>query len=455
MSLVNRPDAFEPRTVFRVYAWVAIGAGIMLYGTIFPFWLSSYDLPVVPWGRISLGRVAGAIAVVFGWWASTLARRDDEFSSRDLARFATAHLVFGGLIFIQWFAIWDHVLPGTFAWTPMVAGLVLLAIAADIERQHSGWSLRWMIAELFRAAPREPTPVMRERSGPSLRGRYEEQIRQAARQEERARLARELHDAVKQQLFAIQTAAATAETRFHDDPSGAQAALAQVRGSAREALTEMEVMLDQLQAAPLTTAGLVEALRRAGDALAFRTGAHVTFETGDLPRDVSFRPGAHQAMLRFAQEALANVARHARATTVTIHFGLDQGWTPPGSDRQRVLLAIADNGHGFHASTTAPGMGLKNMAARAAEAGGTMELDSGPGATSVRLAIENEIPSPRRYVRYAIASFASALVLPVMMFAHALSARPHVELYWIAAAVLALINGVRYSIAAYRVRAWQ
>jgi signal transduction histidine kinase len=89
----------------------------------------------------------------------------------------------------------------------------------------------------------------RERRGLSLRLQYEEQIREAARQEERVRLARDLHDAVKQQLFAIQAAAATVEARFDTDAAGARQALEQVRSSSREALTEMEVMLDQLQAA--------------------------------------------------------------------------------------------------------------------------------------------------------------------------------------------------------------
>ena len=59
---------------------------------------------------------------------------------------------------------------------------------------------------------------MRNKPVARLRSEYEDQIRQAARQEERARLARDLHDAVKQQLFAIQTAGATAQARFESDP---------------------------------------------------------------------------------------------------------------------------------------------------------------------------------------------------------------------------------------------
>ena len=60
-------------------------------------------------------------------------------------------------------------------------------------------------------------------------GLYEQQIREAAAQEERNRLARDLHDAVKQQIFAIQTSAATAEARLDADPAGTREALAQVR----------------------------------------------------------------------------------------------------------------------------------------------------------------------------------------------------------------------------------
>jgi signal transduction histidine kinase len=72
----------------------------------------------------------------------------------------------------------------------------------------------------------------------ALRLQYEEHTRRAARVEERTRLARDLHDAVKQQLFAIQTSAATAQARFDTDAAGAQSAIEQVRVSARDAMTQ-------------------------------------------------------------------------------------------------------------------------------------------------------------------------------------------------------------------------
>lgn len=204
----------------------------------------------------------------------------------------------------------------------------------------------------------------------NLRSVYEEQIRAAAGQEERNRLARDLHDSIKQQIFAIQTTAAAAQARFDTDPTGARAAIESVRSSAREAMAEMEAMLDQLRAAPLESVGLVEALRKQCEALQFRTGAVVTLDVGEMPAPDKLPPGAAQSILRIAQEALANVARHARATEVKVSLNTSEG---------NCVLKVKDNGSGFvpgEASQT--GMGLSNMRARAAEQGGKLTINSNP-----------------------------------------------------------------------------
>ena len=148
----------------------------------------------------------------------------------------------------------------------------------------------------------------------ALRSQYAEQIRRAARQEERARLARDLHDAVKQQLFVIQTAAATVQARFENDPVGARQSVDHIRTAAREAVVEMQALIEQLQAAPLENVGLAEALKKQCEALGFRTGARIDLAVGELPRSDALPPGAHEAIFRTAQEALANIGRHARAT---------------------------------------------------------------------------------------------------------------------------------------------
>jgi signal transduction histidine kinase len=166
--------------------------------------------------------------------ATGLALNEDPLRRRhSLYAFATGHLLLGLFVWFQWTIYWgDRGVPLPVGLAPLAAGLLLLTAAIVDSRP-------W-------AEPGTDQPGARP-----LRSTYDEQVRQLARREERARLARDLHDAVKQQLFVIQTAAATAQTRFDTDAAGARAALAQVRTAAREATTEMEALLED--APPLTT----------------------------------------------------------------------------------------------------------------------------------------------------------------------------------------------------------
>ena len=253
-----------------------------------------------------------------------------------------------------------------------------------------------------------------------LRSQYERQIREAATQEERNRLARDLHDSIKQQLFVIQTAAATVQARFEGDPEGARTALEQVRSSAREAVTEMEAMLDQLRAAPLGNAGLVEAVKKQCEALGFRTGARVEFKLGTLPPSEALAPGAQQAILRVAQEALANVGRHARARNVTV--ALD-------ATGRRFELWVRDDGSGFDQNQASAGMGIANMHARAEEFGGTLEVGSYPGrGTWVHLEIPYAVQRPNEHRQRALVTQsrrrAGAIDTRLIFWAYAVLAGP-------------------------------
>ena len=102
-------------------------------------------------------------------------------------------------------------------------------------------------------------------------------------QAERNRLARDLHDSVKQQLFSISISAAAVRERLEKDPAGALAALADVQQSAQAAMVEIDALLHQLSPAPLATIRLIEALREQCEALGYRTGATVTTTFGTLP----------------------------------------------------------------------------------------------------------------------------------------------------------------------------
>ena len=196
------------------------------------------------------------------------------------------------------------------------------------------------------------------------------QVSEAAAQEERNRLARDLHDSIKQQLFSINVGTAAAQERWERDPEGARKALADVRRSAHEAMVEMQAMLHQLRPEALGTAGLIEALREQCEALGYRTGAEVTLELGDPVPDDRLPPGAQQTLFRIAQEALTNVARHARARKIRVRFGIAG---------EAVGLQVEDDGQGFDPGTGTLGMGLRNLRERTESLGGHLEIASVAG----------------------------------------------------------------------------
>jgi signal transduction histidine kinase len=161
--------------------------------------------------------------------------------------------------------------------------------------------------------------------------------------------------------------------------------LDQIRSAAREAMTEMEVMLDQLRAEPLENTGLVAALKKLCESIGFRTGARVEFKLGTIPEAGLSAPGAAEATLRVAQEALANVARHARASHVVVSLG---------STGDRMELTLQDDGAGFDTNQDSRGMGTANMRARAEDLGGRLELTSSREAgTTVKFSIPTAIAS--------------------------------------------------------------
>ena len=220
-------------------------------------------------------------------------------------------------------------------------------------------------------------------------GRIMQWSQEEAIQAERNRLARDLHDSVKQQLFSINISAAAVRERLEKDPAGAVAALADVQQSAQAAMVEIDALLHQLSPAPLATIGLLEALREQCEALGYRTGATVTTTFGTLPPAKRLPAGTQEALFRMAQEALSNVARHARASAVQVQLELV-------ADENLLRLEVQDNGQGFTPATRNKGMGLANLQARATKLGGHIELHSLPDqGTRVRIDIPLTTPEAK------------------------------------------------------------
>ncbi len=217
--------------------------------------------------------------------------------------------------------------------------------------------------------------------------RLYERERELAISQERTRLARELHDAVAQKLFALRLTAQAAGALVEQDPERVRGHLAQIAGLAREASEELRAAVGELRPAELDEDGLAAAMRKQVDVLdraeQTRGGPRVVFR--DEP--ISALPPAHeQVVLRVAQEAMHNALRHAGAKRIELRLA-------PGT-RGGAELTVADDGAGFDAASGGPGrgLGLVSMRERADSVGGRVRIDSAPGqGTTVRL----EVPGGR------------------------------------------------------------
>ena len=313
-----------------------------------------------------------------------------------------------------------YVVPALFSFLIALTGVLGLVLRDDLPGRIIfgaawtvvvvAWSSRYYYARLR----------VREREVLDLRENLLAQARDTAAQQERNRLARELHDSIKQQVFSIHMSAAAVEARWEADPEGAREALGDVRRSAREAMAEMNALLQQLSPAPLEKVGLVQALRDQCEALGYRTGAEVVVEFGELPADDWLPAGAQDSLFRVAQEALSNVARHARAAYVRLYLGQPGGAGP-------LIMEIRDDGQGFEMETVKGGMGLQNIRQRVQALEGKLGLDSAPaGGTTLRVTIplakpvfsdEDAIPAPNHMLNKALlAGLGGGLVLIATLF---------------------------------------
>lgn len=205
-----------------------------------------------------------------------------------------------------------------------------------------------------------------------------------ARVEERNRLARDLHDTVKQQTYATRMQLSAAKNLLAADPEAAAEHLESALQLNRETQQELKFIIEELRPAALQDKGLAQAVREYAERWQENSGIDVTIAiSGEraLPLEVE------QTLYRVLQEALSNIARHAEAETV----GLSLSMTPEG-----VTLIVADNGRGFDPNAVSPGSyGLTGMRARLSEVGGALQVTSTPtvGTTltaTVNLATENQ-----------------------------------------------------------------
>jgi two-component system, NarL family, sensor histidine kinase UhpB len=195
-----------------------------------------------------------------------------------------------------------------------------------------------------------------------------------AQEEERKRIARDLHDEVNQSLTALLL---RLEAAVQDAPPSLREELAETKRLANQAMGELLDLARQLRPTALDDHGLVAALQTHVKEYDARGPASARFWADPtihpLPAD------AQVVIYRVAQEALVNAARHSGATRIEVSLERSE---------ESVCLVVSDNGCGFAFAEEGKGLGLSGMRERALLVGARLEIDSSPGkGTTVKLEV--------------------------------------------------------------------
>jgi signal transduction histidine kinase len=203
---------------------------------------------------------------------------------------------------------------------------------------------------------------------------------------ERQRIARDLHDSVSQSLFSttlhVRTAQRALEHEQLDSTGPVGAELGEIGQLTRGALAEMRALIFELQPGALAEEGLVAALTKQASALSAREGLVIEVDGPDAR--LPLEPEVEQQLYRLGQEALANVVKHARASSATVRIAAED---------DTVSIEVNDDGRGFDPAAVGPEhFGLRSMRGRIADLGGRLEVTSAPGRGTV---VRVEVPARR------------------------------------------------------------
>jgi len=213
---------------------------------------------------------------------------------------------------------------------------------------------------------------------------------------ERERVAQEIHDTLAQGFTSVVMLAQAASADLdRSAPDAARERLALVESTARDNLAEARALVAAAAPAPLQVGTLGQALRRLADRFTDETGTQIDLVVADV---LGLSSAEEVVLLRSAQEALANVRRHAAASAVVVSLGpgLPAGDGSPGADHGpddvTVVLEVVDDGRGLGPGVM-EGFGLRGMRERVAASGGAVTVHGTPGGgTSVR--VELPVPGP-------------------------------------------------------------
>lgn len=200
---------------------------------------------------------------------------------------------------------------------------------------------------------------------------------------ESSRLARDLHDTVGANL-ALAALYADLLTQRHRNGERSQHLSEALEGATRQGLEDLHLLLDGIATETGDVAGLAEVIRARAARVTQDTGVAVRVDaTGSATIDAA----ARYAAVRVAHEATSNAIRHGRPTSIVMELR---------SDAHALTLRVRDDGSGFDRRHASTGRGLANMASRATELGGTFDITSGAGGTTVTARFPQTWPEATR-----------------------------------------------------------
>jgi signal transduction histidine kinase len=203
---------------------------------------------------------------------------------------------------------------------------------------------------------------------------------------ERQRIARDLHDSVSQSLFSttlhVRTAQRALELEQLDPTGPVGEQLSEIGHLTRGALAEMRALIFELRPGALAEEGLVAAVTKQASALSAREGLLIEVDGPDEGLPLS--PEVQEQLYRLSQEALANVVKHARATSARVRITVRD---------DTVSIEVSDDGRGFAAAAVGrEHFGLRSMQGRVADLGGRLQVRSAPGLGTL---LRVEVPAQR------------------------------------------------------------
>jgi two-component system, NarL family, sensor histidine kinase DevS len=214
--------------------------------------------------------------------------------------------------------------------------------------------------------------------------RLHSNVRRLAVLEERERIGMDLHDGTIQSIYGVGLALENARNLLRENPKGAEERLQKAMEDLNHTIRDIRSYILDLRPRQLQGESLIEGLARLVSEFRQNTKLEVSLAAPKEP--LTDLPQMHaMSLFHICQEALANIAKHAKASRVTIDL-----WTTP----ERVLLEVSDDGQGFELDKTSRsvGHGLANMQTRVQNVGGDVEFNSATGEGTSILAWVPRLP---------------------------------------------------------------